>query len=66
MKLFLNILVSSNAFFMESPTKSWWYSDQWNSEKRLLSVRDRWNEFHDVFPVGNNLEKLFDVSLNLN
>ena len=62
MKLFVNFLVVSNAFFMESPTKSWWYSDRWDSEKRLLSVRDRWNEFHNVFPVGENLGKLFEVS----
>ena len=61
MKFLVFFLSYTHSFFMKSPTKGWWYSDRWDPLKRVNSVKQRWTQFHDVYPVSPNLLKLYDV-----
>ena len=61
MKLSFFLVGFIQSYFVDRPAKNWWYAKNWNSEKRLASVSERWNELNQVFPVSGNLDRLFKV-----
>ena len=61
MKISIFIVGFIQGYFVDRPAKNWWYAENWNSEKRLGSVSERWNELNQVYPVSGNLETLFKV-----
>ena len=48
--------------FMEAATKTWWYDAQWDEQKRLDSLSDRWADFTAAYPLRAPLANLYSVS----
>ena len=52
----------NNSGFMDAATKTWWYNAQWDEQKRLDSISDRWADFTEAYPLRGPLDRLYTVS----